>query len=357
MKPILVTCVYNGRSDWLVGGKDNDEGLYIGSLKNLAKLNMPMHLYCWPHMVEQMTEWLKPFWKEFKVIGCDLFEWPRSYEILETKNKFVWHDGKHNDQGPIKALMYAPRNELLCHWKLKWCSMARNNEWGCDKVFWIDAGVSEWCKIPLSLGGGEYRYPHELEQHYPDSHYWPENQNNIFNEKITDGIKRIFEDKEWFFITQDQQNDRLAEFDWPEFGSKTSKIFYELYGWNSGRRAREGSDDKKAFTMSNCVNAPENHWCEYPCWTVGTFFGGSFDELDNVIMPLYMEAFNKFTDDHDIMPFTEEPYYSIICQLHDYNLFWFDNWNHGHENEPCYHGYSKKPFYTTLLDVIDYKSA
>ena len=32
MKPILVTCVYDARSDWLLGGKDNDEELYETSL-------------------------------------------------------------------------------------------------------------------------------------------------------------------------------------------------------------------------------------------------------------------------------------------------------------------------------------
>ena len=87
MKPILVTCVYQANSDWVAGGKDNDEGLYVGSLKNLSKLGMPMHLYCWPHMVEFLDEMIKPFFKEYKIIGCDLFEWPRSYEILEYKNE------------------------------------------------------------------------------------------------------------------------------------------------------------------------------------------------------------------------------------------------------------------------------
>jgi len=354
MKPVLVTCVYNGRSDWVMGGKDNDEALYVGSLKNLSKLNMPMQLYCWPHMVDQITEWLKPFWKDFQVIGLDLFEWPRSYEILETKNKFIWHDVDH--EGNKRKMIYAPRNELLCHWKLKWCSMAKNNPWGCDRVFWIDAGVSEWCKIPLSLGGAEYVYPHQLDDQYPDSHFWPENKNNIFNEKITDGIKRIFEDKDWFFITQDQQNDRLSEADWEDFGVKTSLIFKELFDWEVGNR-RWGNDNpnKKIFNIKTCVNAPDVNQ-EYPAWTVGTFFGGKFEELDNVILPLYMKIFNRFTDEHDLVPFTEEPYYSIISQIHGYNLFWFDNWNHGHEGEPCYHGNSKKPFYTTLLDVINYKS-
>ena len=235
--------------------------------------------------------------------------------------------------------------------------MARDNEWGCDKVFWIDAGVCEWCKIPLSLGGGEYRYPHELDQHYPDSHYWPENKNNIFNEKITDGIKRIFNDKKWFFITQDQQNDRLSEFDWPEYGKKTSKILYDLYGWKVGnhRWGDPATFNKKIFDIDTCVDTKYKK-CEYPAWTVGTFFGGCFDELDNVILPEYMKILDKFTDDHDIAPFTEEPFYSIIAYINDYNLFWFDNWNHGHSDEPCYHGDSEKAFYTTLLDVINYKS-
>ena len=70
-----------------------------------------------------------------------------------------------------------------------------------------------------------------------------------------------------------------------------------------------------------------------------------------------MKILDRFTDEHDLVHFTEERYYSIISQIHGYNLFWFDNWNHGHKDEPCYHGDSKKPFYTTLLDVINYKSA
>ena len=35
-----------------------------------------------------MTSIVKPYFDEFKIIGLDLFEWPRSYEMLETKSKF-----------------------------------------------------------------------------------------------------------------------------------------------------------------------------------------------------------------------------------------------------------------------------
>mgnify|MGYP003129754183 CR=1 FL=1 len=40
--------------------------------------------------------------------------------------------------------------------------------------------------------------------------------------------------------------------------------------------------------------------------------------------------------------------------LYDYNLLWFNNWNHGMKDQPVCHGESKKPFYTTILDVINY---
>ena len=59
MKPVLVTCVYDARSDWLLGGKDNDEELYETSLKNLANFGMPMHLYCWPWRVKLLTKIVK----------------------------------------------------------------------------------------------------------------------------------------------------------------------------------------------------------------------------------------------------------------------------------------------------------
>ena len=356
MKPILVTCVYLGQSDWVMGGKDNDEGLYVGSLKNLSKLGMPMHLYCWPHMVDFIDDYLKPFFKDYKVIGCNLFEWPRSYEILETKNKFIWYK-REDGNGGFKDTIYAPRNELLCHWKLKWCQMARDNEWGCDKVFWMDAGITEWCKIPLCYGGAEYVYPNELNEQYPDTHFWPENKNNIFNPSFTEGLKKIMSDKEWFFITQNQPNDRLSEFDWDDYGNKVSKIFLELLDWKVGNTyPGELHPDKKAFNCKNCIGAEKTGWVGYPNWTVGTFFGGSFDALDNKIFPMYMKLLDRFTDDHDIAPFTEEPYYSIIAQLYDYNLLWFDNWNHGMADQPVYHGDSKKPFFTTIQDVINYNS-
>ncbi len=354
MKPILVTCVYNANSDWVAGGKDNDEGLYVGSLKNLSKLDMPMHLYCWPHMVEFLDEMVKPFFKEYKIIGCDLFEWPRSYEILEYKNNFIWYK-REDDKGIERDVIYAPRNELLCHWKLKWCQQARDNEWGCDKVFWMDAGITEWCKIPLCYGGAEYVYPQELDTQYPDSHFYPENENNIFTPKFTEGIKRIMTDKKWFFVTQPQHNDRLAEFDWNEYGNKTSKILYDLLGWKLGiTYPCELTPDKMKFNIQQCIHGEGTPHAGYPNWTVGTFFGGSFDELDNVVFPMYMKLFNAFTDDHEIAPFTEEPFYSIIAQLYNYNLLWFDNWNHGMKDQPVCHGESKKPFYTTILDVINY---
>ena len=358
MKPILVTCVYDARSDWLVGGKDNDEELYEGSLRNLSNLKMPMHLYCWPHEVDLMTSIVKPYFDEFKIIGLDLFEWPRSYEMLETKNKFVWHklqDGK--DDG--KIYMYSPRNELLCHWKLQWCLAAKENEWGCDRVVWVDAGVTEWCKIPVSLGGAEYLYSHNgaLAKQYPDSHFYPENKNNIFNPKFTEGLKRIWKDKKWFNLTQDVCNDRLQEFDWDENNRFTSNTLQKIMGWEQfGTHLSEEDGEKKQFYLnsSKVKNIHKEFGAEYPFWTVGTIFGGEFEELENVILPLYMKLLDAYTDNHNIPPITEEPYYSVIAEEKGYNLFWFDTWSHDKEDEPCCHVVGVKPFYTTVLDIINY---
>ncbi len=359
MKPILVTCVYDARSDWLCGGKDNDEELYETSLKNLSKFGMPMHLYCWPHKVELLTNIVKRHFKKFKVIGLDLFEWPRSYEILETKNKFVWHklqDGK--DDG--KRYLFAPRNELLCHWKLEWCRRAKDNEWDCDKVVWVDAGVTEWCKVPESLGGAEYVYSMngQMEERYPDSHYHPKNKNNIFSPKFTSGLKRIWKKKKWFNLTQGTSNDRLSEYDWKENKRFVSKVFKEKFGWKSGTQYdHEKVKDKKIFELTKKIKGIKTPIkCEYPSWTVGTIFGGDFDELENVILPLYMELLDTFTDNHDAHPFTEEPFYSIIAEVHNYNLFWFDAWSHDKKDEPCCHTQGVKPFYTTILDIINYRN-
>tara|TARA_R100001163_G_scaffold728_9_gene1171 strand:+ start:1446 stop:2525 length:1080 start_codon:yes stop_codon:yes gene_type:complete len=359
MKPILVTCVYDSRSDWLVGGKDNDEELYETSLKNLSNLGMPMHLYCWPWRVELLTKIVERHFKEFKVIGLDLFEWPRSYEILETKNKFVWHklqDGK--DDG--NRYLFAPRNELLCHWKLEWCRRAKDNEWGCDKVVWIDAGVTEWCKVPVSLGGAEYVYSMNgaMGEKYPDSHYYPKNKNNIFTPKFTNGLKRIWKDKKWFNLTQGCSNDRLAEYDWKENKRFVSKVLKDKFDWKVGGQYDCEDPEKRVFEVKEpkVKNVKSPIKCEYPAWTVGTIFGGSFKELDEVIFPLYMELLDLFTDNTDAHPFTEEPFYSIIAEVYNYNLFWFDAWSHDKEDEPCCHTMGKKPFYTTILDIINYEN-
>ena len=345
VNPILVTCVYKGKSDWLVGGKDCEEQIYISSLKNLANLGLPMQLYCWPHAVNDLDNLIKPFFKEYKIIGCDLFDYPRSADILTTKNNFVW---RNNDE-----TMYAPRNELLCHWKLKWCNEAKNNQWGCNKVVWIDAGITEWGKIPESLGGAEYIYPNQMETRYPDSHFWPQNKHNVFSPKIADGLKRILSDKPWFFITQDTWNDRLFEYDWEVNGHKTSKILKTLLGWDTfGANAPDKLN--LMFNHEGVVNGT-NIILNYPAWTVGTIFGGKFEELDRII-PLYDKLFDAFTDDPAIHPFTEEPFYSIIAHIYKYNLFWFSNWNHGNKDEPCFHSNSGKPFYDVVLEIINYKS-
>lgn len=334
MNPILVTCAYFGRSCTVIGGKDVEEEQYISSLRNLANLKLPVHLYCWPNKVDLLTELTKPYFDKIKIIGCDLMDYPRSKEILKTKEKFV-----NIKNGAGEDITYSPRNELLCHWKLKWCSNARNNEWGCDKVFWIDAGVTEWSKIPKSMGGAEYVYKRKFLEEYKDDHYWPINQNNIFNEKISDGIKRIFAKNEWFFIYQNSPNDKLSTYDWDINDKKVSKILNKTMGWQFPKQFKTGN-----FSM------------QYPLWTVGTFFGGSFDFLDKKIIPLYDKLFNIFTDDDDILPFTEEPYYSIIAYEYNLNLFWFDSWNHCLPDEPCFHNsVLEKPFYTTLLDTIKYE--
>ena len=359
MKPILVTCVYDARSDWLCGGKDNDEELYETSLKNLSKLGMPLHLYCWPHEVGLLTSIVEKYWKKFKVIGLDLFEWPRSYEILETKNKFVWHklqDGK--DDGT--TYLFCPRNELLCHWKLEWCRRAKDNEWGCDRVVWIDAGVTEWCKIPESLGGAEYVYSMngQMEERYPDSHFYPKNKNNIFTPKFTSGLKRIWKQKKWFHITQGTQNDRLAEYDWKENNRFVSKVLKDEFGWKCGTQYNQDEhSDKKTFTLDpkKTKNVDSQITTEYPNWTVGTIFGGEFEELEKVVLPMYMKLLDIFTSNHDAHPFTEEPFYSIIAEIHNYNLFWFNQWSHDKKKEPCCHSSGQKPFYSTIQDIINYK--
>jgi hypothetical protein len=359
MKPVLVTCIYDARSDWLLGGKDNDEELYETSLKNLANFGMPMHLYCWPWRVKLLTKIVEKYFKEFKIIGLDLLEWPRSYEILETKNDFVWHnlqDGK--DDG--KKYMYSPRCELLCHWKYIWCLNAKDNEWGCDRVVWVDAGVTEWCKIPVSLGGAEYVYSMNgtMQKQYPDTHYYPLNKKNIFNPKFTNGLKRIWKNKKWFHLTQNVCNDRLSEFDWPEHKHFVSKVLDEQMGWKKvGNQYKEEEKGKTTFKLRKNVTKKLKReiFAEYPLWTVGTIFGGEFEELETKIIPLYMKLYDIFTDNREVHPFTEEPYYSIIAEKYDYNLFWFDTWGHDKKDEPCWTSSGQKPFYTTILDIINYR--
>ncbi len=355
MKPILVTCVYVGRSDWLIGGKDNDEELYETSLKNLSKLDMPMHLYCWPWMVDLLTEILERVkFKQYKVIGLDLFEWPRSYELLETKKKFVWYRNEYEK----KHFMFCPRNEILCHWKLKWCQNAKDNEWGCDRVVWIDAGVTEWCKIPESMGGCEYVYhvSGEIENRYPDSHFYPENKNNIFTPKITEGLKRVLEDKDWFNIVSLTANDRIQEFDWASNNHWMSRSLKKLYGWNNIGKQFPIDEERMKFYLEKdkIVGLDKDRWDNYPFWTLATIFGGKFETLD-LIFDEYMQLYNMFTDNHDIIPVTEEPYYSIIAARHGYNLFYFDQWQHDKEDDPCFVGQTDKPFYTVFLDIINYE--
>ena len=43
-----------------------------------------------------------------------------------------------------------------------------------------------------------------------------------------------------------------------------------------------------------------------------------------------------------------------IAEEKGYNLFWFDTWSHDKEDEPCCHVVGVKPFYTTVLDIINY---
>ncbi len=67
-----------------------------------------------------------------------------------------------------------------------------------------------------------------------------------------------------------------------------------------------------------------------------------------------MKLLDAYTDNHDIQPVTEEPYYSVIAEEKGYNLFWFDTWSHDKVDEPCCHVVGAKPFYTTVLDIINY---
>ena len=69
-----------------------------------------------------------------------------------------------------------------------------------------------------------------------------------------------------------------------------------------------------------------------------------------------MKLFDIFTDNREVHPFTEEPFYSIIAEKYDYNLFWFDTWGHDKKDEACWTSSGQKPFYTTILDIINYRN-
>lgn len=232
---MLVSAIYKNGPTSIIGGRGRDIHFYISSLRNIANLNLPFVLYCDPVDVEEYTNILARYFKEFWVFGFSLKDYQFYKEIITEKEKL-------NSLSSIND-----RNEILCHNKMFFLekTILKQLPNATDIYLWIDSGLTHHGIVPEKVGGVELLT-------FPDaSKYYPANIKNIFNPTLSEKYKtHIPTDKLYFcahYINY-QMNDNLKEYTKQLFSLKEISCGYHLIGGIFGGRSNLILDIIPAYT-------------------------------------------------------------------------------------------------------------
>jgi len=182
----LVTAIYGYGHSSIYGGRGYNADTYRSSLRNIANLNLPIVIFTELSNVELTERYVKPFFKDYKIIPFELNQYEYHDEIINHKRTFIDKIALNN------------RNEVLCHLKLYWLKNAKdNNYFNSDNYFWIDAGLFHHGIFPEKVGGVELGIvPNDL-------HYYPTNPNNIFTPTLGEKLQQCIQpDKVFSLITE-----------------------------------------------------------------------------------------------------------------------------------------------------------
>lgn len=167
---ILVSAIYSNGVGSIIGGRGRNLDFYLPSLINISKLGHPLVLYTEPENAAKTHNVLSPHFDKLKIIPYELSSFIYFNQFIEWKTNNVDFNTYLND-----------RNEVLCFSKPYWVKQAIDNRYFEENdslYFWIDSGLTHHGIFPEKVGGVE------LLVKYSDEYYYPNNQNNIFGNKL-----------------------------------------------------------------------------------------------------------------------------------------------------------------------------
>ncbi len=290
-KATLVTAIYDHKPQEIIGGRGWSFDYYSAPFLNILKLNLPMVIYTHDRVVDQLKDFMNKHCKSnYKIIIYDLHDFVHAAKILELKNSTgIFTKGKLNDD---VSVMQNDRNHILCLSKLYWLNnIALRNPFSSDSFFWIDAGLFHHGIFPEKFGGRERFSRQENNPHL----YYPENTETIFNPNM--GL----------------------------FLSQHTKDFLTI------------------IHKSMPINIQIKTLLDPEGQSVGYMVGGLFGGESNTIRKV-LESFDSGLRkclDNNIITLEEDLFSCVSSDDPDlYNKFYFSNWHHDIENEPCFYDVS-----------------
>jgi hypothetical protein len=172
----FVTAIYGYGLNSLFGGRGRNIHFFDTSLRNISNIGNPIVVYTTPEDVQVVESFISRYSTQYKVIPYELEQFEFSATFLEYKKKI------------FNSITLNDRNEVLCYSKAYWVKDAiEKNYFNSDCYLWIDSGLTHHGIIPEKVGGVE------LMQKIPQTHYYPQNQNNIFSPKLGKNIDTILQ--------------------------------------------------------------------------------------------------------------------------------------------------------------------
>lgn len=311
---VLVTCLYNVKYTELIGGRGYPINTYFPSLQSIFAIKLPVILYTSEKDVEILSKFLQESnYDNYEIRTHDLTTYRHYAKILAAKETHV-----------NPAYRYYHRCEVLCHTKLHFLEQAYTNKWGCKKVVWVDAGITENSKVPIKYGGRELGEGNVLKRY--EFSLYPNNPESLFKPELGTKLDEYVEKHKWFFVTLNAPFDGYNS-PWLNILNKQAKI---LCGINDITNAK---------------------------WVVGTLWGGYKEHFDEIY-----SIYNKMVDntiDEQLFPKTEEMYLGVINSILKKHSLYFDTWYPDVPGEMEYmtelwkHNPNLKSFYKIFKDILE----
>jgi hypothetical protein len=295
----IVTAIYYYSFNSRMGGRNYSFEYYENPFRNLLSLGMNIVVFSHASEINKIDCFFKRNnFMDYKIIEYDLNNYAFSDMIYSIKEKKNIIDKNGLMSGT--CFIMNDRNTHLCLSKIDFLSMAiKENYFGSNVYYWVDAGLFHNGLIPVSLGGAE-RYVKVVEEKF-----WPISKSNICNPGLIDRLNEQNNKQKLLFIG-------MTSFSSPTWFNKVSTINKNVH-------------------------------------IIGGIFGGDKEEILKIHSRFKQLVQNVLMLDELTL---EEDILSIIIGESNYDYLKFDTWFHDVSTDPCYYYVSEgqRSFYKLFLN-------